>query len=68
MNEFAKAFLLAFPAMFSVANPIGGAFVFQAVVASRPAAERAAIAREVGLNAAVVLLVALWSVGAVRAY
>jgi multiple antibiotic resistance protein len=61
MNEFVEAFLLAFPAIFSVANPIGGAFVFQAMVANRTAAERTAVARQVGFFSAIVLLVALWS-------
>ena len=65
MNEFLEAFLLTFPAIFSVANPIGGAFVFQAMVASRTPAECTVIARRVGLYSACVLLVALWSGSAI---
>ena len=65
MNEFLEAFLLTFPAIFSVANPIGGAFVFQAMVVSRTVAERTVIARRVGLYSACVLLVALWSGSAI---
>jgi multiple antibiotic resistance protein len=61
MNEFVKAFLFTFPAIFAVADPIGGAFIFQAMMAGRPAADRTAIARQVGLYSAAVLLVALWS-------
>jgi multiple antibiotic resistance protein len=65
MNEFLEAFLLTFSAIFSVANPIGGAFVFQAMVASRTVGERTVIARRVGLYSACVLLVALWSGSAI---
>jgi multiple antibiotic resistance protein len=65
MNEFLQAFLLTFSGIFSVANPIGGAFVFQAMVARRTVAERNAIARRVGLYSAFVLLVALWSGSAI---
>jgi multiple antibiotic resistance protein len=39
--EFVEAFLFGFPALFSVVNPIGGAFVFQALTAGCSAAERA---------------------------
>jgi multiple antibiotic resistance protein len=65
MNESLEAFLLTFPAIFSVANPIGGAFVFQGMLANRTVAERAAIARRVGLYSVLVLLVALWSGSAI---
>ena len=38
------AFLLAFPALFSIVNPIGGALIFNNVTADRTAHERRALA------------------------
>ncbi|MCK8785362.1 MarC family protein [Roseomonas sp. NAR14] len=59
----AGAFLLAFPALFSIVNPLGGALIFSQVLADRTHAERVRIARRVGLYSLVVLLASL-SIGA----
>ncbi|MCQ4162727.1 MarC family protein [Roseomonas sp. GC11] len=54
------AFLLAFPALFSIVNPLGAALIFSQVMAGREGAERAILARRVGLYSLLVLLVSLW--------
>jgi multiple antibiotic resistance protein len=55
-----NAFLLGFPALFSIVNPISGAFIFREVTADR-AQDRAWLARQVGLYSLVVMTVALWA-------
>jgi multiple antibiotic resistance protein len=54
------AFLLAFPALFSIVNPVGGAFIFNEVTANLTHAERAALAGKVAFYSTLVLLGALW--------
>jgi multiple antibiotic resistance protein len=54
------AFLLAFPALFSIVNPAGGAFIFNEVTAGLTHAERAALAGKVAFYSTLVLLGALW--------
>ena len=56
-----QAFLLAFSALFSIVNPIGTAFIFSQVTAERSHQDRAALARRIGLYAALVMLGALWA-------
>ncbi|WP_043838764.1 MarC family protein [Muricoccus aerilatus] len=53
------AFLLGFPALFSIVNPIGGALIFSQVLADRTHEERALLARRVGVYSLIVLLVSL---------
>jgi multiple antibiotic resistance protein len=53
-------FLLVFPALFSIVNPIAGAFLFHEVTKSRPAADQAVLARKVAVNSLIVMLVAMW--------
>ncbi len=60
MNAALAAFLLAFPAFFSIVNPGGGAFIFNEVTAHLPRDERARIAGKVGLYSLFVMLGALW--------
>lgn len=60
MNAALAAFLLAFPAFFSIVNPPGGAFIFNEVTAHLPRDERARIAGKVGLYSLFVMLGALW--------
>ena len=55
------AFLLAFPALFSIVNPVGGAFIFREATADRTHAQRVALARRVGLYSLLVMMVALWA-------
>src|SRR5271163_1496416 len=54
------SFLLAFPALFSIVNPLGSALIFAQVLAGRTAPERHSLAGKVGLYSAIVLLVSLW--------
>ncbi len=60
MQAATTAFLLAFPALFSIVNPPGGAFIFNEVTAHLPRPERARLAGKVGLYSAFVMLGALW--------
>jgi multiple antibiotic resistance protein len=62
------AFLLAFPALFSIVNPIAGAFIFREATADRTHAERVGLARRVGVYSLLVLLVALWGGSYVLAF
>ena len=55
-----RRFLLGFPALFSIVNPISGAFIFREVTAVR-ADQRARLARQVALYSLVVMTVALWA-------
>ncbi|HVJ54946.1 MAG TPA: MarC family protein [Aliidongia sp.] len=55
-----NSFLLAFPALFSIVNPIGGALIYSQVTADRSHAERTRLARRIGFYSALVMLVALW--------
>jgi multiple antibiotic resistance protein len=50
MLEGEHAFLLGFPALFSIVNPISGAFIFRSVTADRPADTHARLARLVAIN------------------
>lgn len=68
MQEALHAFLLGFPGLFSIVNPISGALIFRGVTASRPAADRALIARKVALNAFAVMMGALWAGSYVLAF
>jgi multiple antibiotic resistance protein len=68
MMESVNAFLLGFPALFSIVNPISGAFIFRAVTASRSPEARAAIARRVALNSLCVMMGALWAGSYVLAF
>jgi multiple antibiotic resistance protein len=55
------AFLLAFPALFSIVNPFGGAIIFNEVTAAQTHVERVALARRVAVYSILVMLVALWA-------
>ncbi len=68
MNEAVSAFLLGFPALFSIVNPISGALIFRGVTAGRSPAARSAMARKVAFNSLVVMMVALWAGSYVLAF
>ena len=53
-------FLLAFPALFAIVNPIGGAFVFLAATAGLGVVMRTHIARWVAIHSFVILNVAIY--------
>lgn len=54
------AFLLAFPALFSIVNPVGMAFIFEEMVHDLDRVDRVRIAGRVGLYATSIMLGALW--------
>jgi multiple antibiotic resistance protein len=56
----AGSFLLAFPALFSIVNPLGSALIFAQVLSNRTAQERRWLAGQVAVFSAAVLLVSLW--------
>ena len=68
MNAALAAFLLGFPALFSIVNPVSGAFIFRTRTVERPHAERVRLARRVAIYAALVMLVALWAGSYVLAF
>ena len=55
------AFLLAFPALFSIVNPVAGAFIFRGATTERTHPARVALARRVAAYSLCVMLVALWA-------
>lgn len=59
-SDLSSAFLLAFPALFSIVNPIAGAFIFGEVTGDRSHLDRVRLARLVGSYSLLVMLGALW--------
>jgi multiple antibiotic resistance protein len=55
------SFLLAFSALVSIVNPIGGALIYNQVTAGQTHSERAALARKISAYSAAVMLTALWA-------
>src|SRR5262245_51481861 len=53
-------FLLAFPALFSIINPLGGAFIFLGATQQMPAATRATLARLVSIHSFFLLNASLY--------
>jgi multiple antibiotic resistance protein len=68
MPEAVHAFLLGFPALFSIVNPISGALIFRSITASRSHEARAALARLAALNSMGVMMGALWAGSYVLAF
>jgi multiple antibiotic resistance protein len=60
-NSVEGSFLLAFSALVSIVNPIGGSLIYHQVTAGRSHAESAALARKIAGYAALVMLTALWA-------
>ena len=54
------AFLLAFPALFSIVNPIGGALIFDSVTTGRSREDKQNLAFKIAGYAMAVLLASLW--------
>ncbi len=59
LNATFASFLLAFSALFSIVNPLGGALIYSQVTASRPRSERVALAWRVATYSGIVMLTAL---------
>ncbi len=68
MQDVLNAFLLGFPALFSIVNPVSGAFIFRTRTGDRDHRDRVRLARRIGLYAACVMLVALWAGSYVLAF
>lgn len=60
-TEALQAFLLAFPALFSIVNPFAGSIIFNEVTAFQTHAQRAGLARRVAIYSTLVMLVSLWA-------
>jgi multiple antibiotic resistance protein len=56
-----SAFLLAFPSLFSIINPIGGALIFYGVTKDFSTADREKVAVLVGLYSLLIMFGALWA-------
>ena len=59
---------MAFPALFSIVNPIAGAIIFRQVTAGRSHPERIDLARKVAVFSLLVMLFALWAGSYVLAF
>ncbi len=59
LTDALAAFLMAFPALFSIVNPVTGAFIFREATVDRTHAERVRLARKVGAYSLIVMLTAL---------
>ena len=68
MQDVINAFLLGFPALFSIVNPVSGAFIFRTRTVDRNHVDRVRLARRIGVYAACVMLVALWAGSYVLAF
>jgi len=68
VRDAIAAFLLGYPALFSIVNPLSGAFIFRELTAHREATARAILARRVGIHALVVMVLALWAGSFVLAF
>lgn len=53
------SFLVAFPALFSIVNPLGGALIYSQITLGRPQPVRSALAWRVAMYSAIVMLVSL---------
>jgi multiple antibiotic resistance protein len=54
------AFLLAFPALFAIVNPIGSSLVFNQVTEGKSRAEQIGLARRIAFYSVIILLGSLW--------
>ncbi|MBS4074340.1 MarC family protein [Ameyamaea chiangmaiensis] len=68
LRSLSGAFLLAFPALFSIVNPIGAALIFAQATSDRTRAECLALARAVAFYSFLLLVVSIWMGGAVLAF
>ena len=68
MHAALNAFLLGFPALFAIVNPVSGAFIFRTRTVERSQADRVKLARKVGVFSALVMMVALWAGSYVLAF
>ncbi len=62
------SFLIAFPALFSIVNPLGGALIYSQVTSERSHDERVALAWRIATYSTVVMLVSLWAGAALMSF
>jgi multiple antibiotic resistance protein len=68
MEEAVDAFLLGFPALFSIVNPLSGGLIFRALIGARSDAEYAKLSLKVAVYSFLVLVVSLWGGSIVLAF
>jgi multiple antibiotic resistance protein len=68
MDDAVNAFLLGFPALFSIVNPLTGGLIFRTVIGRRSDAEYANIALRVAIYSFLVLMISLWAGSFVLAF
>ncbi len=68
MHQAINAFLLGFPALFSIVNPLAGAFIFRELTAHLPVERRSATARKVAIYSLLMMIGALWAGSFVLAF
>jgi multiple antibiotic resistance protein len=61
MQQAINAFLLGFPALFSIVNPLAGAFIFRELTADLSVAQRSATARKVAIYSLIMIMGAMWA-------
>ncbi|RUP00404.1 MarC family protein [Hyphomicrobium sp.] len=59
LSSIIASFLVAFPALFSIVNPFGGALIYSQITLGRPHPERVFLAWRVAAYSAIVMLVSL---------
>lgn len=59
LSGIITSFFVAFPALFSIVNPFGGALIYSQITLGRPHPERVALAWRVAAYSAIVMLVSL---------
>jgi multiple antibiotic resistance protein len=68
MHSAVNAFLLAFPALFSIVNPLSGALIFRARTEELTHEQRVRLARRIGAFSFLVMMVTLWAGSYVLAF
>jgi multiple antibiotic resistance protein len=68
MNDAVNAFLLGFPALFSIVNPLSGGLIFHTVTSGRSDAQYAGLALRVAGFSFMVIMIALWAGSYVLAF
>jgi multiple antibiotic resistance protein len=68
MEDAVHAFLLGFPALFSIVNPLSGGLIFRAVIGGRSDAEYASLSLRVAIYAFFVMMISLWAGSFVLAF
>jgi multiple antibiotic resistance protein len=68
MQAAINAFLLGFPALFSIVNPLTGGLIFHTVVGCRDDAAYASLSLRVAIYAFLVMMISLWTGSFVLAF